>query len=114
MAFTVVPADFEPDDPDVLGFFGDPTASVPSVAYSVPVFDVTVASAAECAWRVALAAAAAAAAIAAINAALAACAGGEVVPVLGQFTCAAATAWASLQLAAYYQAGKDMMVACGY
>ena len=107
------PDDFNPDDPGVPGFGGDPVGVGPITVgdYFVPPSDPTT-NWVDCAWRVAIMIAAAAAAVLAIDAALVSCTAGEVVPVLGQLTCLAAVAWAAFQDAVYYQAGVDAMNTC--
>jgi hypothetical protein len=75
------PDDFNPDDPGVPGFGGDPVGVGPITVgdYFVPPSNPTT-NWAECAWRVAIMIAAAAAAVIAIDAALVSCSAGEVVP----------------------------------
>jgi hypothetical protein len=107
------PDDFDPDDPGVPGFGGDPVGTGPITVgdYFVPPSNPTT-TWADCAWRVAIMIAAAAAAVLAIGAALASCTAGEVIPILGQLTCLAAVAWAAFQDAVFYQAGVDAMNTC--
>ena len=107
------PDDFNPDDPGVPGFGGDPVGTGPITVgdYFVPPSNATT-NWADCAWRVAIMIAAAAAAVLAISAALASCTAGEVIPILGQLTCLATVAWAAFQDAVFYQAGVDAMNTC--